>query len=160
MVELEDIEKEKTDLNTLLNKATKKHSNKVGLVQGNKLKTDGSKELTKEISEQIIEDLDLTGRGLAGVDEVVTEETTVPKAKELPQDDVGHDMDIDDLSNICDEIIKKSKVAVRSFKEGNKDTLVNKVIKATKSEIVNPLVVTVLLNNKLQDTTQEDITNG
>ena len=129
----------------------------VNIVKGKSLDKKGAKDLTPDISKQIVDDLNLSGRGLVN-DGVV--ETTVPKAKELPQDDVGHDMDIDDLSNICDEIIEKSKVAVKSFKEGNKDTLVNKVIKATKSEIVNPLVVTVLLNNKLQDTTQEDITNG
>ena len=120
---------------------------------GKSLNTKGAKDLTPEISKQIVDDLNLSGRGLVN-DGVV--ETTVPKAKELPKDDVGHDMDIDDLSNICDEIIEKSKVAVKSFKEGNKDTLVNKVVKATKSKIVNPIVVTVLLNEKLQDRTKDD----
>ena len=132
---------------------TKKAVSNMTKQDGKSLDTKGAKDLTPEISKQIVDDLELSGRGLPN-DGVV--ETTVPKAKELPKDDIGHEMDIDDLSNICDEMIEKSKVAVKSFKEGNKDTLVNKVVKATKSKIVNPLVVQVLLNEKLQEKTIDD----
>lgn len=132
---------------------TKKAVSNMTKQDGKVLNTKGAKDLTPDISKQIVDDLGLSGRGLPN-DGVV--ETTVPKAKEMPKDDVGHDMDIDDLSNICDEVIKKSKVAVKSFKDGNKDTLVNKVIKTTKSEIISPIVVTVLLNEKLQERTTDD----
>ena len=118
---------------------------------GKKLKVEkGEKELTPSMSKQIVDDLQLSGRGLPN-DGVV--ESTVPKARELPKDDVGHDMDIDDLDNIVDEVIQKSKSAVKKFKEGQTELLVNKVLKATNSEIVSPVVITVLLNKKLQDNT-------